>query len=308
MKQYFLNFLLIILLISISKEENCGTEEDVEEGTITTDHCNTWQVETGQVCIPNAKKTNCEIQKDCDNGLSNSETVENSVNTNYCKSLTVESGKVCTPNENNKKCVSKNEEPITTTANCGAEEDVEEDTITTDHCNTLQVETGQACIPNAKKTNCEIQKDCDNGLSNSETVENSVNANYCNSLTVASGKVCVPNPQNSKCFIADSCLQVTKFASNEICQNLILDLIDNQVCVKEGERCIIKNLCNGSIPTNEAQCESFATSAPNKKCVKKENAEECEEMNIEKNETPPNLSISNTLKISLLIIIFTLLY
>ena len=186
-----------------------------------------------------------------------------------------------------------------------------ENTVTVEYCNSLSKVDDKNCIPNVDKSQCESQVECGQdtkGDANTVTVE------YCNSLLKVDDKNCIPNVDKSQCESQVECGQDAEMAANTVTPNYCnsLKISENFICIpnENSSKCLSQHLCNGAIPTKDNQCESFPTSANNKKCVKKQNLEECEEINLNSpSKSSTNSSkLFNGFKISLILIILSLIY
>ena len=142
------------------------------------------------------------------------------------------------------------------------------------YCPLLKVNEGYSCIKGSEK--CEpVQIVCGSEESGKAST------NYCPLLKVTDStkQACVKDGKEEKCILASNCEDVEIGATDIICAKFTFS-DKSQKCVKEGDACKAKTICEEGVGESNEQCAKYYVSdITEKKCVKKTNENKCEEVN-----------------------------
>lgn len=112
-------------------------------------------------------------------------------------------------------------------------------------------------------------------------------ATYCPKLktTDLTKKVCVKKEgNNDQCIEIANCNEAKIGATDEICEKLVVS--DGKKCIKEGDACVEKTLCDGAEGESDEVCKTFYVSdSTKKKCVKKKGENKCESVDKSENNS-----------------------
>jgi len=120
-----------------------------------------------------------------------------------------------------------------------------------------------------------------------DLIQEKISAEYCPKLKVNTEgkKACVKHETEKKCIEISNCNEAKIGATDEICGSLVVSDSQKKKCIKEGNACVEKTLCNGAEGANDEACKTYYVSdSTTKKCVKKSNSNTCEEVNISEGE------------------------
>ncbi len=250
MNKIILIFIFLLLIFNIVRANDCEGGEG-----FTDAQCRELTIKIGDppahyICIKG--ESVCEEKLKC--SFANKDTCPNSA-----------------PEKLGYKCELNGEECGEIQIECGNEENGK---ASEDYCPRLKVNDGYSCIKGTEK--CEpVQIECGNE-ENGKASED-----YCPRLKVndPTKQECVKDGKEEKCILASNCEDVEVGATDIICAKFTLTDI-SQKCVKEGDSCKVKTICEGAVGENNEQCAKFYVSdITEKKCVKKSNENKCEEVN-----------------------------
>ena len=212
---------------------------------------------------------NVIFSADCNSQVSNS-----TITDSECRLLTVTDSKICIKGTDG--CVDKTlclkvetlEDPDTC-SNYPADSDAYK----------CEVETQEDASKPCKQTqiNCLAE----------DLLEEKISAEYCPKLKVNTEgkKACVKHDTDKKCIEISNCNEAKVGATDDICGSLVVSDSQKKKCIKEGNACVEKTLCNGAEGANDEACKTYYVSdSTTKKCVKKSNSNTCEEVNISEGE------------------------
>ena len=288
MNKIFLIFIFLSLIFNIVRTDNCeggndftdaqcreltiqnnnpaenyicvkgesGCEEKLKCSHANTDTCLTSAPsQLGYKCELNDGECG-EIQIEC------GKEAEGKFSDTYCPLLKVNDGYSCI--KGSEKC-----EPVQ--IECGKEEDGK---FSDTYCPLLKVNDGYSCIKGSEK--CElVQIEC------GKEAKGNASKDYCRLLKVPdpTKQECVKDGKEEKCILASNCEDVEVGATDIICAKFTLT-DKSQKCVKEGDSCKVKTICEGAVGESNEQCAKYYVSdITEKKCVKKSNENKCEEVN-----------------------------
>ena len=117
--------------------------------------------------------------------------------------------------------------------------------------------------------------------------EGKASATYCPKLSITDStkKVCVKKEgTNDQCIEIANCKEAKIGATDEICAKLVVS--DGKKCIKEGDACDEKTLCDGAEGESDEVCKTYYVSdSTKKKCVKKSGENKCESVDKSENNS-----------------------
>lgn len=216
---------LALLLFNFVLNEPCvGTDTT----NLNDETCGGREHPTGEKCVVNEAKTNCELEKiackDADAGQNNN------VNETFCGLFDY--------NKDKQKCLPKDDTHCDVIFICG-QDTPQSNTVDKDYCNKLYYDkVTEECVVDTSKESkqCKIQKivceDADAGNSNK------VNDTFCEKFYYDETKVkCISNDKNTECITKYLCTSGTPDEDND-CGSFITSSNEKK-CVKtsDGKKC-----------------------------------------------------------------------
>ena len=134
---------------------------------------------------------------------------------------------------------------------CGSEESGKSSEA---YCPLLKVNEGYSCIKGSEK--CEpVQIVCGSEESGKAST------NYCPLLKVTDStkQACVKDGKEEKCILASNCEDVEIGATDIICAKFTFS-DKSQKCVKEGDACKAKTICEEGVGESNEQCAKYYVS------------------------------------------------
>lgn len=149
-------------------------------------------------------------------------------------------------------------------------------------CSNYPTLDGYECIKN-DDNNCEKQQ-----INCGQEGDGNGSSYLCRLLKVNDDEhtACVKDEIDPKCIVATNCQDVKLDATDEICEKLHVE--DGKKCLKEGDTCVVKTICDGAAGTSDDDCQNFwVTDSNSKRCAKKDGDDICEEVS-KTEENQPN--------------------
>ena len=250
MNKIILIFIFLSLIFNIVRTDNCEGGND-----FTDAQCRELTIQNNSpaenyICVKG--ESGCEEKLKCSHA-----------NTDTCLTSA--------PSQLGYKCELNDGECGEIQIECGKEA---EGKFSDTYCPLLKVNDGYSCIKGSEK--CEpVQIEC------GKEAKGNASKDYCRLLKVADStkQECVKDGKEEKCILASNCEDVEVGATDIICAKFTLT-DKSQKCVKEGDSCKVKTICEGAVGESNEQCAKYYVSdITEKKCVKKSNENKCEEVN-----------------------------